>query len=237
MNSPEPRFARIASIIADPSRARVLSLLLGGEARSAGELARAVSITPQTASTHLAQWVDAGLVKLRVQGRHRYFTLADADVARMLETLASVAERDDVQTRWDKANFKPLKYARNCYCHLAGDLGVQQHDALIAQHVLVRGDDGAFVLGEAADAWLCAALFSDDAITKIRTTANKKRFAYGCMDWSARRDHLAGPFATTLLTHYLDHGWLHKTDTHRALVPTPLGVREFSRVLGESFRQ
>lgn len=87
MSSPEPRFARVAALIADSSRARMLALLLGGE------LVRAVSITPQTASTHLAQLLDAGLISLRAQGRHRYFTLADADVARMLETLASVAAR------------------------------------------------------------------------------------------------------------------------------------------------
>ncbi len=65
MRSPEPRFARTASLIADPSRARMPTLLLGGEARSAGELARGVAITPQTASTHLTQLLDAGLVKLR----------------------------------------------------------------------------------------------------------------------------------------------------------------------------
>ena len=129
MITPEPRFARTAAVIADPSRARMLALLLGGEARSAGELARAVSITPQTASTHLAQLLDANLVTLRTQGRHRYFTLADADVAHMLEALSFVAERDEVRTRWDTPAYKPLKYARSCYCHLAGVLGVRQHDA------------------------------------------------------------------------------------------------------------
>ncbi len=237
MNAPQPRFARVAALIADPSRARMLALLLGGEARSAGELAHAVSITPQTASTHLAQLLDAGLVTLRAQGRHRYFTLADADVARMLETLASVAERDEVQTRWHTARYKPLKYARSCYCHLAGDLGVQQHDALIVQRVLVKDDAGALVLGDTATNWLHEARFSDEAVLSVQLAAKKKRFAYGCMDWSARRDHLAGAFASTLLTHYLDRGWLQKTQTHRALAPTPSGVNEFSRLFGAAFRQ
>lgn len=235
--TPEPRFARIASLIAEPSRARMLTLLLGGEVRSAGELARAVSITPQTASTHLSQLLDAGLVTLRAQGRHRYFTLADADVARMLETLASVAERDDVQARWDKPTYKPLKYARSCYCHLAGDLGVQQHDALVAQQVLVKDESGRLTLGATADKWLHDARFSDDAVIAIQQAATKQRFAYGCMDWSARRDHLAGVFATKLLAHYLECGWLRKTETHRALAPTPRGVTEFSRLFGAAFRR
>ena len=231
MRSPEPRFARIAALIADPSRARMLALLLSGEARSAGELARAVSITPQTASTHLAQLLDAGLIKLRAQGRHRYFTLADADVAHMLEALSFVAERDQVRTRWETPAYKPLKYARTCYCHLAGELGVQQHDALIANRVLIHDEHGAMTLGDNAAAWLREAQFTDHAIDALRRDTSKQRFAYGCMDWSMRRDHLAGVFATRLLTHYLAQGWLRKTATARALEPTPPGVAVLSRLL------
>ena len=130
MPSPEPRFARTASLIADPSRARMLTLLLGGEARSAGELARAVSITAQTASSHLGQLLDAGLVKLRAQGRHRYYTLADADVAHMLEALSMVAERDDVRTRWDTPVYKPLKYARL----VSGRVPTRAHVVTLGHH-------------------------------------------------------------------------------------------------------
>jgi DNA-binding transcriptional ArsR family regulator len=223
-NAPEPRFARTAAIIADPSRARMLALLLGGEARSAGELARAVSITPQTASTHLTQLLDASLVTVRTQGRHRYFTLADADVAHMLEALSFVAERDEVQARWDTAAYKPLKYARSCYCHLAGELGVRQHDALIAKRVLVTGADGALTLGEHAETWLRDAGFDDDAIALLERDSAKKRFAYSCMDWSERREHLAGVLATKLLTHYVAAGWLRKDKSSRALTETPRGV-------------
>lgn len=232
MRSPEPRFARIAAIIADPSRSRMLALLLGGEARSAGELARAVSITPQTASTHLAQLLDAGLVSLRTQGRHRYFTLADADVAHMLEALSFVAERDEVRTRWDTPAYKPLKYARSCYCHLAGVLGVQQHDALLAQRVLVADADGALTLGATAAAWLRDVGFNDEAIALLQRDSAKKRFAYGCMDWSERREHLAGVLATKLLTHYVACGWLQKSKAQRALVLTPVGAATISQLFG-----
>ncbi len=232
MRSPEPRFAYIASVIAEPSRARMLALLLGGEARSAGELARAVSITPQTASTHLAQLLDAGLVKLRAQGRHRYFTLADADVAHLLEALSLVVERDDVRSRWDTPAYKPLKYARSCYCHLAGELGVRQRDALLAQRVLVHGADGALTLSQDAAKWLRNARFGDDAIASLQRDATKKRFVYSCMDWSERREHLAGVFATRLLTHFVEMGWLRKDKTGRALATTPPGVRALSMLFG-----
>ena len=225
MRSPEPRFARTAALIADPSRARMLTLLLGGEARSAGELARAVSITPQTASTHLTQLLDAGLVKLRAQGRHRYFTLADADVAHMLEALSMVAERDDVRSRWDTPAYKPLKYARSCYCHLAGELGVRQHDALLAQGVLVQSAEGSFALGDGAAQWLKEAHFDDETIAALQRDSTKKRFAYSCMDWSERREHLAGVFATKLLAHFIETGWLRKDKAGRALTETPPGAR------------
>ena len=117
----------------------------------------------------------------------------------MLETLASVAERDDVQTGWDTANYEPLKYARTCYCHLAGDLGVQQHDALIAQRVLVPNDNGAPALGAAANDWLHDARFSADANASIELAAKKKRLAYSCMDCSARRFVSAAQSATVMI--------------------------------------
>ena len=232
MITPEPRFARTAAVIADPSRARMLALLLGGEARSAGELARAVSITPQTASTHLAQLLDANLVTLRTQGRHRYFTLADADVAHMLEALSFVAERDEVRTRWDTPAYKPLKYARSCYCHLAGVLGVRQHDALLAQRVLVADSDGALTLSATAATWLRDVGFNDEAIALLQRDSAKKRFAYGCMDWSERREHLAGVLATKLLAHYHARGWLQKAKAQRALVLTPAGAATISQLFG-----
>jgi DNA-binding transcriptional ArsR family regulator len=227
---PEPRFARIASLIADPSRSRMLALLLSGEARSAGELARAVAITPQTASSHLSQLRDAGLVKLRAQGRHRYFMLADADVARMLEALALVAERDDVSQRWDEPTRKPLRYARTCYCHLAGELGVKQHRALLERRVLIEREDGTLTLSDTSRTWLDTAHFDEANIAALYHDSNKKRFAYGCMDWSMRRDHLAGSFASALLEHYLAKNWLRKTATHRALAPTPAGAAMFAKL-------
>ena len=122
MHHPEPRFSRIAAVIADPTRARMLAALLGGEYRSAGELASVAGISPQAASTQLSQLVGNGLVAMRQQGRHKYFSLADGDIARALEALSMVAERDNVSARWDKPAYKPLKCARRCYGHMAGEL-------------------------------------------------------------------------------------------------------------------
>src|SRR5690606_41057721 len=100
MFQPEPRFARIAALMADPTRARMLAVLLSGEYRTAGELASAADVTPQAATTQLARLVEGGLLTMHPQGRHKYYALADADIAHALEALSLVAERDAVATRW-----------------------------------------------------------------------------------------------------------------------------------------
>jgi DNA-binding transcriptional ArsR family regulator len=185
MHSPEPRFSRIAAVIADPSRARMLAALLGGEYRSAGELATAAGITAQAASTQLAQ------------------------------LLAMVAERDNVSTRWDKPAYKPLKCARRCYGHMAGELGVAQFEMLMRKHYLEPYEHGLQLTG-AGRAW--AAQLGVELPGK-----STPRFAYPCMDWSERKDHLAGSLAKALLERYVAKGWLSTSKDTRALELTPLG--------------
>jgi DNA-binding transcriptional ArsR family regulator len=230
MHSPEPRFSRIAAVIADPSRARMLAALLGGEYRSAGELATAAGITAQAASTQLAQLLDNGLVALRQQGRHKYFSLADGDVARALEALAMVAERDNVSARWDRPAYKPLKCARRCYGHMAGELGVAQFEMLMrCGYLQAAGADAAtnehgLQLSNAGRMWLAK-------LGIALPTKSGSRLAYPCMDWSERRDHLAGTLSKVLLAHYLQKHWLRAQRDSRALTLTPQGERELSPLL------
>ena len=217
MLSHEPRFSRIAALIADPTRARMLSVLLSGEHRSAGELATAAGITPQAASTQLGQLLDNALVTMRQQGRHKYFALADASVAHALEALAMVAERDTVGKRWAKPAYQPLKCASRCYGHMAGELGVAQFDMLQRRKYLEQ-DKESLQLSTQGQAWL-----TDLGVTLPSNL--KSRLAYPCMDWSERRDHLAGSLAIALLEHYLKQDWLRADKQSRALKLTPEGQR------------
>ena len=75
-----PDIARVAALIGHPGRAAMLSRLMDGRALTAGELARVAGISAQTASGHLGQMVDGGLLCVVTQGRHRYFRLANAGV-------------------------------------------------------------------------------------------------------------------------------------------------------------
>lgn len=215
MPHPEPRFSRFAAIIADPTRARMLAALLGGEYRSAGELARASGITAQAASTQLAQLLESGLIAVRQQGRHKYFCLADADIAHTLEALSMVAERDNVAERWNKPGYKALKHARRCYGHMAGELGVAQFEMLMRCNYIEQTND-ALQLTPSGKAWL--AQLGVDLPAKAAS-----RLAYPCMDWSERRDHMAGSLSKALLMHYLAKGWLRSMQDSRELQLTPLG--------------
>jgi DNA-binding transcriptional ArsR family regulator len=220
-----PNFSRIAAVIADPTRARMLAALLSGEYRSAGELATVAGITPQAASTQLAQLVGTGLVAVRQQGRHKYFALADGDVAHALEALSLVAARDGVSSRWERPAYQPLKCARRCYGHMAGELGVAQFEMLVRCGYLHGADSAAGLqLSNAGSMWLARL-----GLTVPHKTAS--RFAYPCMDWSERKDHLAGTLARALMEHYLARNWLQAAPGSRALNLTPYGKRELMPLL------
>lgn len=214
----EPRLARVAALVADPSRARMLAFLLSGEYASAGELARTASVGAATASAHLVKLVDAGLLVCEPRGRHRYFRIADADVAHALEALAIVAERSSHERTWAAPARLRLREARCCYGHLAGRHGVALLDSLLAQGWLAAAQDG-YALTPGGIAGL-AALGFDAAALRARAS---QRMAYPCLDWSERRDHLAGKLASGLLTHFVDRGWLRRVAGERALALTPPG--------------
>ncbi|MBI5720356.1 MAG: helix-turn-helix transcriptional regulator [Burkholderiales bacterium] len=231
-NAPhEPRLARVAALVADASRSRMLSYLLGGEFASAGELAQAASVSAATASAHLAQLLDAGLVACEPRGRHRYYRLADADVAHALEALAMVAERASHARTWASPSRLRLRFARCCYGHMAGQFGVAVFEGLREQGWLQPRAQGGFAV-TAAGGEALAALGLDGAAWQRRSQqggANAARVAYGCIDWSERREHLAGPFAVALMQHFVLRGWLRKRAGDRALEWTPAGRQALGR--------
>jgi DNA-binding transcriptional ArsR family regulator len=223
----EPRLARVAALVAEPSRARMLAYLLSGEYASAGELARAASVGAATASAHLVKLVDAGLLACEPRGRHRYFRLADADVAHALEALAMVAERSSHDRTWSAPARLRLREARCCYGHLAGRCGVALHDQLLARGWLAAAPAGA-------DGYVPTAA-GIDGLRGLGFNASEPgpghRIAYPCLDWSERRDHLAGKLASGLLDHFIAQGWLRRIGAERALELTPPGRQALAALL------
>ncbi|MDM0043127.1 helix-turn-helix transcriptional regulator [Variovorax dokdonensis] len=228
MNTPhEPRLARVAAIVADPARSRMLAYLLSGEYASASELAKAASITAATASGHLGKLMQARFVVCEPRGRHRYYRLADAEVAHALEALALVAERDSHDRAWEHPDRARLRRARCCYGHLAGQLGVSLFDALLRQEGL-RSTPAGFELTASGLEWL------QGLGLKPGSPNARRRFAYRCLDWSERRDHLAGQLAEELYQHFSTMGWLRRTNG-RAVEVTSSGQQELlPRLIGGS---
>ena len=222
-DDPETRLAGVASAIAEPARSRMLCSLLDGHARTATELAAVACVGAPTASAHLQRMKARGLLKVFEQGRHRYYQLAGADVAKALESLLVLATPG--------FSFVPstpvsLRLARTCYDHVAGELGVAWHDRLLALKWLVLVPNGS-------DYVLTAV--GKDALMALGMTPEpspRRRFAYPCMDWSVRRPHLGGALGAALLDLGLRRRWLRRQLDSRALVLTPKGRRDLESIFG-----
>lgn len=196
----------------------MLAYLLSGEYASATELAKTASVTPATASGHLGKLLDAKFVVCEPRGRHRYYRLADTEVAHALEALAVVAERDDHDAAWAHPQRARLRIARCCYGHLAGQLGVLVFDALLREECLASTPSG-FELTGVGRAW-----FDGWGMNPSKPNS-RRRFAYRCLDWSERRDHLAGQLADDLYQHFIAKGWLRRA-SGRAVEVTVSGYQE-----------
>jgi DNA-binding transcriptional ArsR family regulator len=211
-----PDIARVAALLGDPARANMLSALLGGQALTAGELAREAGVTAQTASSHLAGLEQGQLVTRRQQGRHVYFALAGAEVAEALESLTELADRTGCQRVRTGPRDPEMRRARVCYDHLAGDAGVALLDGLVgAGHI--ADAEGSLVLTDQGRA------FAREFGIAL-PTPGRRPLCKACLDWSVRRSHLAGGFGAALLTRIFELGWARRLPGSRAVQFTSGGL-------------
>lgn len=219
-----PNLAAIARLIGEPARATILSELLDGRALTATELATRAGVMPATASVHLARLVSGGLLAVEPQGRHRYFRLAGRDVARVLERLAGLVPAARIRPE----PLDEIRFARSCYDHLAGWLGVALRDALLRRQLL-RADGAEHRVTTRGGEWLASLGIDLEAVGESR-----RSFARSCLDWSERRPHLAGALGHALLLGLLERKWLaHRLD-ERTIDLTAAGRKGFAAELGIS---
>jgi DNA-binding transcriptional ArsR family regulator len=221
----DSRLAGVAGAIAEPARARILCCLMDGHARTNTELAVVAEVSPSTVSVHLAKLKEQQLIDVRAQGKHRYYTLAGADVAAALEALmrvAGVARTPFVPSTPDR-----LRNARTCYDHMAGTVAVGLHDYM-TQHGWIgpeSADGNAYELSDAGVEALGKLGLDVDSARKTR-----RRFACACLDWSERRPHLGGALGAAMLTLLARKGWIEADLDSRAVGITREGKRQFKRV-------
>ncbi len=210
----------VGALLADPARAAILLALLGGTALPASDLARRAGITPSTASTHLARLLKAEWVAVERRGRHRHYRIASPRVAALLEQVTCLAPRVPVRSLRGQQQAAALRLARSCYDHLAGQLGVALTEALLRQDVLrVEGSD--FALTPEGAAFLRERGVDVPAATG---PGRRRVFARRCLDWSERRDHLAGALGAAVFAHWEAQGWITRHDHSRAVALTPQGL-------------
>lgn len=223
---------RVAHLLADPARAAMLWTLIDGTTRPAGELAFAANVSAQSASSHLAKLVEGGLLVSEAQGRHRYFRIASAEAAHLIESLASFGAalhpRKPRPPALVRAMPSEFLHARTCYDHLAGDMAVQVAQALLDAKWLAAADQGfkATRLGQER-----LAAMGVDAGCEHK---GRRPFAGACVDLTQRRPHLSGRLGAALLDFYVRNGWVLRTPRSRIVSITPKGHAGFQKMLAEA---
>lgn len=219
-----PNIASIAALIGDPARANMLTALMSGKALTVSELAQEAGVTIQTASSHLSKLDSGGLLRPRKQGRHKYFSLANDDVAHVVEGLMGLAAgAGHLRNRTGPKDVE-LRKARICYNHLAGDMGTRMFDSLIGRgHLALAGED---LILTNTGAGVCEAFGIDlDSLRSNRTPLCRE-----CLDWSERRSHLAGSLGRAYLTRFEDLSWAKRDQKTRVVTFTKIGAMEFEEL-------
>ncbi|HZY19647.1 MAG TPA: helix-turn-helix transcriptional regulator [Ramlibacter sp.] len=217
------QIARIAALVAEPARTAMLVALMDGRALTANELATAGHVTPATASRHLGLLVEAGLLRVQQQGRHRYHRLASAEVARVLEGIMQLAARTaspPVRVATGPRD-AAMRLARTCYDHLAGGLAVAIAERLVDEGAVVIDEDTATVTDRAGP--VLAGLGLRSEIVHAQGPGGRPA-CRPCLDWGERRMHLAGRLGALLCAHSLQMGWLLQKPDSRALTVTARGA-------------
>lgn len=217
-----PVISGIATLIGDPARANMLVALMDGRALTVSELAECAGVALPTASGHLARLSEAGMVLPARQGRHRYYRLADADIAAAIELLMGIAERTGARPKRTGPRDAAMRKARLCYDHLAGERAVRLAETLVGDGCI--GPGGTPSITEAGRARFAALGIG-------LPDGGRRPLCRTCLDWSERRNHLAGTLGAAILRHVLDKGWA----THgpgRVIAFSPAGAEAFDRAFG-----
>jgi DNA-binding transcriptional ArsR family regulator len=220
----------VASAIGEAARARMLCCLMDGRARTSTELAIVAEVSPSTASVHLQRLKEQRLVRVAAQGKHRYYTLDGPKVARLVEGLSVLAGEGRRRKKFVPRAPGRLRVARTCYDHLAGTLGVELHDRIMALGWLTRQNATQGTSYDVTAAGEKA--FASLSVEMEAMRAMRRRFAFGCLDWSERRPHVGGALGAALLGVALDRKWVVRDLDSRALEVTSYGRREMAARFG-----
>ena len=217
--------AKVSAQFADPARAKIVMNLMDGSSRSAGELGLAANVSPSSASGHLSKLVSSGILTGWKVGRQKYYRIATTAVAHAVEALLTITSSATPLRNIARSSLNPFAFARTCYDHLAGKLGVEITLALEREHI-IRSTGNDFEITHQGFEWL-----QELKIDEQKLRLQKRAFAPKCLDFTERRPHLAGALGSALCARWIDLGWLVKTRLPRSVRLTDEGRKEFSKEL------
>jgi DNA-binding transcriptional ArsR family regulator len=212
-----PDIAASAALIGDPARANMLSALKDDQVLSATELANVAGVAPNTASGHLARLVEAGMVTVEAKGRNRYYRLSCNEVADALETIEALTSRLLPRVGLQKTSRHAIHFARSCYDHLAGTVGVRLTEQLKDLKYIVSTSN-SFAL--TADGYRAFSSLGID-VQSLKTSG--RRLIRRCPDWSEHSSHLGGALGAALFRRFSHLGWIQKQRGSRAISITQRG--------------
>jgi DNA-binding transcriptional ArsR family regulator len=215
---PDADLASVAALMADRNRAQMLLTLLGGVPQSGSALAEAAGISRSLASAHLKKLVAGGLVQAKANGRQQLYSIASEPVADALEILILLAPASKVSSLRDATRARSLRWARMCYDHLAGAVGVSVTEALLGRGLLGE-QDGGYLLGQQG-----AAEFGRFGIEVEQLDRRTRPLLRPCRDWSERRFHLAGSLGAALTRTMLERRWIATREASRIVTVTEAGL-------------
>jgi DNA-binding transcriptional ArsR family regulator len=217
----ENQFIQIAALIGDPTRAKIMWTLMEGKAFTATELAVTSETSPQNVSMHLTKLVQANLLCVEKQGRHRYYTYSRKEIAYAIEAMANLTTKPHPNKPGIEEARPPIQHCRTCYDHLAGKVAVALTDSLLQQKIILARKN-EFLLTKKGHNW-----FSELGLDTKSLKQQRRSFLRPCLDWSERRQHLAGSLAAALLDKMLVSDWIRKTKDSRAVIITSKGNKMF----------
>ncbi len=224
-------YVPVARLLAAPARSVVIDALMAGKPLAAGELARMAGVSAPTISQHLAELVDGGLLTVISAGRHRYYELASPQVATALEALSLICPDVPVRSLRQSMAEDSIRFARLCYDHVAGLVGVALLDQMLRTGWVISGPGKDFEVTDTGDASLAELGVDVEGCRSAR-----RHFARSCLDWSERRPHLAGAVGAGLTSALLAREWLRKARSGRGVAVTETGARGLREVFKISVR-
>jgi DNA-binding transcriptional ArsR family regulator len=222
----EDKFVSISALMCEPTRARMLWNLLDGRAYTASELFMVADTSPTSASNHLSKLLEAEIVKVEIQGRHRYYSLSNSEVAYAVEGLANLANNSSSKIIKKLPEQNGVKYCRTCYDHLAGFVAVKIAETLETKGYLKKSKS-IYLITEKGWEWFLFFNIAKEDFNNTRRPVTRQ-----CLDWSERRPHLAGQLGAEFLNKMLERKWFKRVEFSRELVATSKGRQELYELLG-----